>query len=88
LRFLACLDVVVTVLVILSTANHYVLDVIAGSLCLVIAVIGVHLARLTAGWWVRRQLQTPQHEGPQLQSPQLERIEPAAQATSESAASR
>ena len=59
LVILAGAHVVITVLVIFSTANHYLLDAVAGALCLVSAAILVRGARALMGRWRDRQLASP-----------------------------
>lgn len=56
---LAGAHVSLTVLVILATANHYLLDAVAGALCLLSAAVLVHYGRLFVGRWRDRQLTAP-----------------------------
>lgn len=55
----ASAHVLVTVLVILATGNHYLLDAVAGALCLASAALLVRGARLLLGRWRDRRLAAP-----------------------------
>ena len=54
MRILAIAYPVITTLVVVGTANHYLLDAVAGAL---VVMVGIRLAR----WWCRRPDRAHRH---------------------------